>query len=574
MWIHLLTSTILTLTTTTSQTIQIHDMTRNPGLLTLQTGNTQIKTGRHRIYHAIDLDKYEPLLDTIETAINGLNIFPDLTDLTTMMRTKFKNTKELYRRILPFKQIRQKRGALNFLGSAIKVVTGNLDESDLIQINNDINNLRLDNQELIRQNNIQVTYNKHLEQRINTIIDSVNEQQKIIKQQIIAARQSLINNRQINQNFTVIRQVFKISYHIDLITDHLNAVFEVIQLAKINVISKNFLETEEIKFILDRLEEENIPILNPDQAYDYLDIRAFFKGHTLYFIIGIPQISRRPFNHLLLEPLPINGQMIKLPWHHAAISENFTYFLKDSCQSIGENTLCDEDKLQDVSKDECFSKILRGLPGRCTFINYSNITNIKRLTDNYVVIKNSSVTLVTDCLPNGRNLSGTFVIFFSNCTIAIDGKSFNTVTFLTKPLQAIPLDGVKIEQSNLEAELNLHVLEKMHIQNREQLQIYRNRFNLQTYTSLGLSSTCIVLGSCIIVFTWYRRRSSPGKTNLTINMQRTNNHPEDNQSHLEIVSGRSNLEGKAVNNGCFHFATTSTPTTKEQLIGIINEAQP
>lgn len=71
MWIQLWTLTTLILVMTASQTIQIHDLTRNPGLLTIQTGNTLIKTGRHRIYHSIDLDKYEPLLDNIEIALTG-----------------------------------------------------------------------------------------------------------------------------------------------------------------------------------------------------------------------------------------------------------------------------------------------------------------------------------------------------------------------------------------------------------------------------------------------------------------------------------------------------------------------
>lgn len=121
-----------------------------------------------------------------------------------MLRTKLENVKNSHRKLLPIEKIRQKRGAFNLLGSAIKVITGNLDENDLNRINNDINSLRSGNQELVKQNNIQVTINKHLEKRINNIINSVNNQQKIIKQQIIVARQSSIINKYVNQNFTTI----------------------------------------------------------------------------------------------------------------------------------------------------------------------------------------------------------------------------------------------------------------------------------------------------------------------------------------------------------------------------------
>nr|XP_029735484.1 uncharacterized protein LOC115270290 [Aedes albopictus] len=538
MWIRLTTLTCLTIATTVAQTIQLYDLTRNPGLLTLQSGNTLIKIGQHRIYHVIDLTKYKPLLDNIELAVDGLKIFIDYQDLTSLLKTKLEEVKGSYRRLIPAQHFRHKRGAFNFLGSAIKIITGNLDENDLKQINDDIKDLREKNQDLVRQNNIQVKLNRLLENRINKIIDSVNREQKIIKQQIIAARQTLIINRLINQNFTTIRQAFKISFHLDILQKHLDSIFEVIQLAKIHVISKNFLESEEIRFILDRLEEQNITILNPDQVYDYLDIRALFKGPILYFIIGVPQISPLYFNNLILEPLPIGGRTVKLPWHHAVIHGNLTYFIKDSCKTIGENTMCEEDQLEDVSDDGCFSKIIRGLPGRCTFTKFRNIIQATRLTDHHIVVKNASVTLISDCLQNDRKLFGTFLIFFSNCSISIDGKNFSTTKYASTLPTVIPMDGVKIEQADFEPILDLKELRKLHLENREELHIIKNRHFLQTTTSLGLSSICIILGICIGLYSLYTRKTKPDGTSL--------DNDTGNADRCEIVSGRSNLEGGAV----------------------------
>lgn len=540
---------ILLLTTMTSpQTIEIHDLTRNPGLLALQTGNTLIKTGRHRIYHAIDLDDYQPLLTNIKITLDGLRIFSDFNDVNTLLRTKFENVNKLYRKLLP--RTRTRRGAFNFLGSTIKLITGNLDEDDLVQINNDINDLKQNNHNLIRQNNIQVTINKHLEDRINNIINVIHDQQKITKQHIIAARQSSINNRAINHNFTIFRQIFKISYHVDMLQHHLESIFEVIQLAKINLISKNFLETAELDFIIARLEEQNVTILNPDQAYDYLDIRAFFKGATLYFIIGVPQISSNLFNSLLLEPLPINGRNIKIPWNRAATNGNLTYFIKGNCQHLGENTLCNENELEDISDDECFSKIIHGSHGSCMFTSYQNMTNIKRLTDNYIIIKNTSASLLTDCQFGNRTLSGTFLIYYTNCSISIGGKSFNTVEFSIKPKPIIiPLDGVKIQQNEFEPNLDIQSLSKLHIHNRQQLQNIDFRHTIQTSASLGLSSVCIILGITIILYIRCSKTPKPEGPHLDINIQeQTTADPKDKDQTM-FVSGRSKLEGEAVNTG-------------------------
>lgn len=552
-----------------SQIIQIYDLTRNPGLLTLQTGNMMIKTGRHRVYHSIDLDEYKPLLDNILKAINGLHIFTDFKDVNVLLYNKFTKVLNSYNRILPVK--RYKRGAFNILGSGIKLITGNLDENDLVQINRDINELRQGNNEIVRQNNIQVKINKQMEKRINKIITTINNQQETIKQEIIAARQSMLSSKLSNQNFTIIRQIFKVSYHLDQVQNVLDSIFETIQLAKINIISRNFLETEELKFIVDRLEEQNITILNSDQAYNFLDIHVLFKGATLYFIIGVPQISSQQFNTLILEPLPINGNIIKLPWHKAAISTTSTYFIKNNCKIIGQNTLCDEDDLEDVSNDGCFSKIIRGQTGTCSFTRYHDMTDTKRITDNYIIVKNTSVLLSTDCKFGNRTLSGTFLVYFTNCSISLGGKSFSTTEFLTKPKPIIiPLDGITIKQKDFISNPDLHTIRKLHLQSREELHSIKKHNLIQTSTCLGLSSVCFILIVSIFIYLSFKKKPSPDGANLQINVQgATINNPdqtEDDINQITIGSGRSNLQGGVVNKVNPDHPTLKTPATIEEFI--------
>lgn len=79
----------------------------------------------------------------------------------------------------------------------------------------------------------------------------------------------------------------------ELLKNHLDTIFETIQLARINLISKKFLEKDELRFIKDRLLEQNISLINTDQAYQFLGIRALYKNSKIYFIILIPQIETR-----------------------------------------------------------------------------------------------------------------------------------------------------------------------------------------------------------------------------------------------------------------------------------------
>lgn len=231
---------ILYITSTVHADIQIHDLQQNPGLLTLQNGISLIKTGHYKIYHEIDLEKYSPLLDRIHNIIEGLKIFPDFKDMTDLLRDRFTTVIKQFRNLYPKK--REKRGLFNFLGSGIKLITGNLDENDLIQINRDINELRRTSNKLNRENNVQVEMNRELQDRINKIIKIVNEQPSLITKQIINARQDLMNNKRINPNFTALRQTFKVSHHLEILKAHFDSIFETIQLPRLNVISKNFLE--------------------------------------------------------------------------------------------------------------------------------------------------------------------------------------------------------------------------------------------------------------------------------------------------------------------------------------------
>lgn len=494
---------ILLITFTVSITrasIQIHDLQRNPGLLTIQNGNCMIKTGHHKIYHEIDLDKYEPLLDRINTIINGLKIFPNFKDMTDLLTNRYLAVVKQFENLYPRK--REKRGLFNFLGSGIKAITGNLDENDFIQINRDINELRVAKNRLIRENNVQIEINRHLQARINEIIKTVNQQQEIITKQIIAARQDLINSRNINQNFTALRQVFKISHHLELIKTHFDNIFETIQLAKLNVISKNFLEPQEMKFVTDRLEEQNITLISVDQAYEFLGIKALYKASKIYFIILVPHVEPQTFNKFILEPLPIGDREIKLPAPQAITSRDATYFINGPCQLIEQNTLCDLKELINVSNDRCFSKLLNGLSANCVFTETSINEDIKRLTDNHVVIKNAkTINFTTDCQLSNRVLSGTFLIYFNNCSVKLNNRNFSSYEYHgNAPPVLVPLDGLHIEETTFEPIVSLERLHQFNLENRQKLQLMETDNGYKTNVMAGIFSISIFLGSILLTY--------------------------------------------------------------------------
>lgn len=472
-----------------------------------------VKTGHHRIYHVIDLEKYTPLLDKINNIINGLKIFPNFKDVTDLLHDRYLTVVKQFKNLYPKR--RGKRGLFNFVGTAVKFITGNLDENDLIQINRDIHDLRVEKNRLIRENNVQVEINKQLEDRINNIIKVINQQQNTVTNQIITARQDIINGRSVNQNFTALRQTFKISHHLELLKSHFDNIFETIQLARINVISKNFLETQEMKFVTDRLEEQNITLLSTDQAYEFLSIKALYNGSKIYFIILVPQIEPQIFSNLILEPLPVGDREIKLPATTAVTNSDATYFIKQQCQIVEQNILCDLKDLINVGNDQCFSKLLNGISAKCTFTESSNSTEIKRLTDNHVIIKNAkAVNLTTDCQLSNRTLSGTILIYFSNCSINVNNRNFSNFEYHSSPPSLIvPLDGLEIKETSFEPVISMEKLHELNLENRQKLKYLEIDKHHQKHTLTGFSSVSVLLGFILLTYIISKIRQSRNHLN-------------------------------------------------------------
>lgn len=220
------------------------------------------------------------------------------------------------------------------------------------------------------------------------------------------------------------------------------------------------MEPEELNFIVQQLENQNITLLNSEQAYEFLNIQVLYKNSKLYFLILIPLVDQEIFNELLLEPLPINGTSLKLVSRTAIVGLNSTFLLNGRCQLVEQNTLCDRNDLIDVSKDECLSQVLKGYSGKCVFTHYTD-TDVKRLTDYHVVLKNvKAAVLQTDCHLSSRVLSGTYLIYFSNCTVAINGKNYSSKEVYMKQTPiVIPLDGLSIDKTILETNMTFEELQ-------------------------------------------------------------------------------------------------------------------
>ncbi|XP_055616488.1 uncharacterized protein LOC129762331 [Toxorhynchites rutilus septentrionalis] len=462
-------------------TIQIMELSHNPGLLAIASGKNYIKDGEHKIYHIIDFEIYHPTLITIKNMIDGIKNICNTSELNEIILSKFNNLNYLYHSLQ--NKPRPKRGLLNFVGSGIKFITGNLDNEDYNEIIKDLEELRIKGNQLINENNKQAKINYQLNNRIDTIIKQINKQQEIIVKNFNQAR---MDNTA--KQIQIIKDVMKINMLLDNLISHFKDIAESIHLAKFNIISKHILHPEELLFSIERLEEKGIEIKNIEQAYDFLEISAFFNSSELIFVVKIPSLQNVTYSNLILETLPVRNKILNIPANKAMTSEIGTYFITRECQQIEQNNICNEDMLLNYSDDKCFSKILRGFTGNCTFEKYERKNEIKLLTDHHVVLKSMiPLEIKTNCGITDRNLSGLFLVNKTTFT--------NTEIIRNEIPIILPFDGLKIE---VQITQNQTAIEDLHIINRNHLDSLVESYKIHHYSSMSLSIVSI-LGVIIMI---------------------------------------------------------------------------
>ncbi|XP_062536421.1 uncharacterized protein LOC134205295 [Armigeres subalbatus] len=416
---------------TSSSYMEILDLNQNPGIVAFRTNSVFLKEGFHTLFHKFNLYSYRIILKQYESIIKNLEENPNIEEIVNILKQKHSQANFILEN-LTVKRRRTKR-SLNFLGSTIKMITGNLDNEDLLKIENQLESLKHSNNALVTENNEQVRINELFENRINNLTKQAYRQSREIDSIVKQARLSL--DRPIDWKH--ILHIHSIIFNIDMIQHQLATIFESIQLSKLGIISKTFLQPSELEFATQLLESQGITIESFDQTYEFLEPVAFHNNSDIIVLIKIPKLRRGDYVQLQLETIPIHNKVIAINATSAIIGNNESYLVMHPCTNIEKRSICDLQNLFNVSNDKCLHPILRGNAGTCTFTKSPTISEFKTVENLGVLIKNSvKPTLIQNSCGFGpRNLTGTFLVSFKDCLVTLNGKHFNSKSFKgeTKP---------------------------------------------------------------------------------------------------------------------------------------------
>lgn len=420
--------------------------------------------------------------------------------------------------LLPMK--RRKRW--NTLGTIWKFIAGNPDANDLKLINNSINNI-------IDNNNQQVRINREISLQMKEAVYKTKESISLF-----------------NSKSTEIYSI-NVFLNINFLNNKLEQISETIMLAKIGILNVKILSQGEIDILIRDLTNENLTVLNVAEALTYATTSIATNEREIALLIKMPKLDSRVYKKIFVLPTWFNGRQIHLSNNNYLHYGNEYYIVNSLQPNVFDS--------RNITLDEssCIPHLLEGKPALCDYLTnpLEDIVSI----DNQHLLTNllGNFTIRTNCGLSERNLSGTYLISFSNCEVTINNHTYsNQVHNLTGRPIHLPLYGIPIEERHAVVNLSLQHLQDMHVETRKEMEKIRlDATSMQwPHWSIfgGITVYPIVIGIVMFLGFFFHRRA---KLDIQVNQQ-----PKASEeitgfrdlSLTEIIRTEPQSEGGQVNN--------------------------
>lgn len=460
--------------------LEIKNLHKDPILL-VKLNDCKLQIGNIKIIHPINLTSLENTLESINKFVNG-KVNNNL-ELYSIIDQKYKKLRNNFQQIKPPKPTRYKRW--DALGSAWKWVAGNPDAQDLRLINTTINTL-------INENNAQFRLNEQINERIQSITNTVNK----------VVTQSNMVNRVLMTEVDMVTTII----NIDTVNSILEDIQDAIVRTKVELTSNKVLSLKEILSMKELLQDQGIKITLPDEVLQYTTPKIAINNETLLYILNIPKLEEEMATTIMIVPLVVNDTVIKEAPKHLVRTGDRLFTSTDYKNFVQRYSGIKE------FEDTCVKPLILGSKANCDVIPEER-TTVQFIMEDKILINNAKrETLISDCGPDNRNLTGNFLIKFKNCTITINNRKFQSyeTTSDYNEIQGA-LHNLQITR-RLDESRDIALINQESIENRKQLKnVYLKQMDHQTWIwtlSSGVSFSSICIISLILYICCHKYRTT------------------------------------------------------------------
>lgn len=435
----------------------------NSQVISIDTGLAAKQDGTFKIIHLFDLENYAIIYSSLQNSLQSINpshpLYPYLSFEMSQIKTDL-------RRLKP---ANKNKRAIEAIGTAWKWLAGTPDHHDHEVITNKIN-------EQLENNNRQVVINRLINEKINQLTNVTNAILKV----------TLSSEEIINQKVNTLK------YKIQLLKEEIINVLHTITWAKSNTINSFILSAIETDIVEKIFKKENNLFFNVEELLEFAEVKLATNGENLIYIISLPTIS--PDNCRTLKVKAVKKAQIinDIKYENLLECKNELYAIKENCESHNDRTICNINKLLDLSNDTCLHALLNLKKPECTVINNQHVPEFEEILPGTLMLNgfNGFVTLDEKTL----QLQGTFIIQYRNATVKIGDRIYKTEEI--RPAEPEPpLFQLEGETTKLDEVLSLQMINELNINNTKTLEKLGDKETIQatlSYTSLSILLILIV----------------------------------------------------------------------------------
>ena len=300
-------------------------------------------------------------------------------------------------------------------------------------------------------------------------------------------------------------------FQLDTFLNTLKSIEYSIMLAKINIISGLILTPKEIETIAQEIKNQGLPIHDLDEASDYLTTTVFYKEAALIISVNIPRLHPATYQKVIMEPLPLLNNTIKLAHKTVFINRNEIFAISSNCRENSQVTICEKNQMVEISDDPCEAPLLREQHGQCHLSEKLPTTEIRMISPGtlLVITVHQDVTINSTCGINNRTLTGIQLVTFHNCSIYVGNQFYENFELWFFQPTIVPLQPIKIKAFNIDRHVNISELHELHIKTRQHLDTVRFQ-HMVGIVSLGTVIVCILVVLSFGIFKYHQLiQSSP-----------------------------------------------------------------
>jgi hypothetical protein len=549
----------MTVHLTRTTEIRLESLADGPGLLPYKLGSMRLTTHYHTYLQYIQLDDIESKINMISEQLRTYKM-KLVNDTYLLFENQIDyllyNLDRILNQINSLEPARAKRGLVDGIGSVIKSITGNLDQSDAIYYSTLIKKMQLNQDKIVSEFNSHISLSKDWVSHHTHVLETLVENQKKINSTL-----EIILNHTYNQENSLIRyanfaQLLAISSeNVENLRQELIRIENCLAFIRTSTTHHSMIDINVLRKMIDKLKsiygKNRILDLDLREYYDIIQPSFYFIEKQIVIVFQFPIISIDIFDLFRLSVVPNKNSQILIPsYPYIATHENAFVYMEAECPKYSHCYLCKKEiNLQLRTTPDCIHQLIttQALLDSCQFITASLSKPAMEELDNqhYVLSFPQPTRAQLTCEREDYNLlHGSYLATVPlNCYIRTEEF---TITNDNDDVKGHPLKLAMIPYDMNPTVISTHV--KLKSTDLRELHSAQNKLMLETPIKLDTSPPAviyhttiplylIVIGACaitVIIMNWkYITRKSP-KPRLT---QKPDNPEEEHGAAITNTDG-------------------------------------